>query len=111
MYTDMIYKLIMNTSIEDLENILEGIKELKKCTHKTEEETKQDIDYLLETSKGYISPLRKMMMELGNLTDNLPLTLEEIDKLSNISTEDISNNFIKIGEQMYGELGISEKYF
>ena len=51
-----------------------------------------------------------MMMELGNLTDNLPLTLEEIDKLSNISTEDMMNNFIKLGEEMYGELGISENY-
>lgn len=111
MYTDMIYKLIMNTSIEDLENILEGIKELKKCTHKTEEETKQDIDYLLETSKGYISPLRKMLMELENLTDDIPLTLAEIDKLSNISTEDMMNNFIKLGEEMHNGLGISEKYF
>ena len=107
MNTDMMYKLIMNMSIEDLEKLIE----LKKCTYKTEEETKHDIDYLLKTSKGYISPLRKRLMELENLTDDIPLTLDEINKLSNTSTEDMMNNFIILGEQMYNGLGISEKCF
>ena len=59
---------------------------------------------------GDMSPLRKMLMELENLTDDIPLTLAEIDKLSNISTEDMINNFIKLGEKMHSGLGISEKY-
>ena len=60
---------------------------------------------------GDMSPLRKMLMELENLTDDIPLTLAEIDKLSNISTEDMMNNFIKLGEEIYSSLGINEKYF
>ena len=111
MYTDMMYKLIMNMSIEDLENFLEGIRELKECTYKTEEETKQDIDYLLGLSKGYISPLRKMINQLKSEADDKPLTLVEIDKLSSISTEDMMNNFRKLDEKMYSSLGIGEEYF
>ena len=60
---------------------------------------------------GDMSPLRKMLMELENLTDDIPLTLAEIEKLSNISTEDMTNNFIKLGEETHSGLGISEKYF
>lgn len=55
-------------------------------------------------------PLRRMMMKLENLTDDKPLTLAEIDKLSNISTEDMTNNFIKLGEEMHNGLGISENF-
>ena len=104
MNTDMIYKAIMNMSIKDLENILEAIKELKKCTYKTEEETKHDIDYLLGTSKGYISPLRKMINELKSETDYKPLTSVEIDKLLNISMKDIKNNLIKLDEKIHNNI-------
>lgn len=107
MYTNMIYKAIMNMSIEDLEKLIE----MKKCTYKTEEEAKQDIDYLLETSKGHISPLRKRLMELENLTDDVPLSLAEIDKLSSAKEKDVMETLKKLGEQMYNGLGISEKYF
>ena len=71
------------------------------------------IEQCMEAYKEYgnVSPLRKMINELENTTDNIPLTLAEIDKLSNINTEDMMNNFIILGEQMYNGIGISEKYF
>ena len=106
MNTDMICKLIMNMSIEDLEKFIE----LKKCTYKTEEEMKHDINYLLETSKGYVSPLRKRLTELENSIDNKPLTLSEIDKLSSTSMKDMEDIFIKLDKEIYTGLGISENF-